>query len=72
VLKLYTTQPQVQFAITRWATNGMATSSGLFTEEEWHPVYKSHLEGLKKWTGYNDNTAKAVARLKQKLFDFGR
>ncbi|KIJ29023.1 hypothetical protein M422DRAFT_269633 [Sphaerobolus stellatus SS14] len=43
-----------------------------FSEEQWHAAYKTHLDGLAKWRDYNQQTARTLARLKQRLFDIGR
>ncbi|KIJ43711.1 hypothetical protein M422DRAFT_252955 [Sphaerobolus stellatus SS14] len=59
----------VQFVITQWASSGVYDPKDVFCEATWHPVYKSHLEGLEKWRCINDKTTKALARHKQRLFD---
>ncbi|KIJ50247.1 hypothetical protein M422DRAFT_44409 [Sphaerobolus stellatus SS14] len=61
----------VQFAIKQWAANGVSNPTEKFSEEQWHAAYKTHLDGLAKWRDYNQQTARALARLKQRLFDIG-
>ncbi|KIJ55986.1 hypothetical protein M422DRAFT_40881 [Sphaerobolus stellatus SS14] len=61
----------VQFAIKQWATNGVSDTAEKFSESQWHPVYQTHLGGLQKWRNFDVNTAAALARFKQRLFEIG-